>query len=792
MRALTRKLLRTIWSTKGQFLAVSVVVMLGITVYLAMSTSYHNMRHTQQVFYRENNFADYFFHVVRAPEQVLGRIEAVPGVVKATGRIQMDAPIIKAGHQRATARLVSYPLPMDREVNRLQLLDGRLFDRHPRGGGIEVLVDPSYLAANQLRFNEAVTIVVEGRLVPLTIVGTAVSPEFTYPVKDAATMVPDPETFGIVMLPHYQAQQILGLPGQINQVVLQLAPGADEEQVAAQVESLLEPYGNLAGYPREQQLSHLFLEAELDSLRTLAIFIPAVFLGVSAGIMFLLLGRMVRAQRLQIGIMKALGYNTRQIITHYTGYALLVGLLGAVLGTLCGLWLASIFAQVYADFFSLPEIIAKIHSTSIATGFLLSLGVAAAAGLIAARGISGFSPAAAMGPEPPKSGGKILIEHWSWLWARLDSTWKLGLRAVSRNRGRFAITVVGVVFAVGMLVMALAMDDLVDYLMQRHFHLEQRHDYRVHFTTPLRESALLELARVDGVLKTEPLLQVPVEIAFAGRTEDELLVGLPPGATMRKLFDPAGRPMPVPEAGLLVNERTAAKLGVQVGDQVTVKTLLGQGPTHYTAFTIAGINRQPVGGGAHLSLAQANWALRESGLVSGAMLQVDPGRTQLVETQIGEMTGVAVIASREQEVAAINEVLGMMVYSVSAMIGFAVALGFAVVYNTGVISFAERQKELATLRVVGFTSREVSGLLLKETILQSVLGVLLGLPCGYLLILGILATAEGDLFTMPVIIQPETYFLAALGGIGFILAAHRFAAKGIRQLDLVGVLKSRD
>jgi putative ABC transport system permease protein len=116
------------------------------------------------------------------------------------------------------------------------------------------------------------------------------------------------------------------------------------------------------------------------------------------------------------------------------------------------------------------------------------------------------------------------------------------------------------------------------------------------------------------------------------------------------------------------------------------------------------------------------------------------------------------------------------------------------VYNTAVVSFSERRRELASLRVVGFTSGEVSGLLLKETVLQSAVGVVLGLPFGYLLARGIIAAQaqSTDLYTLPVVISLQTYLFAALGGILFILVAHRFAARGVARLDLVEVLKNRD
>jgi putative ABC transport system permease protein len=792
MSVLTRKLWRTIGSTRGQFLAVAAVIAVGITVYIGMSTAYYNLNRSQAVFYEENNFADYYFQVVRAPQQVTRQVEAVPGVVKATGRIQKDVPILKEDHQRATARLISYPLPMDNEVNRLHVETGRLFEKYPQGGGIEVLVDPQYFDANLLSFNDKISIVAEGKQVFLTVTGTATSPETIITMKDAGTMMPDPNTFGVVMMPHNQADQILGLNGQINQVVITCAPGADEKVVAKQVKDILEPYGNLASYPRKDQLSHAILQVEIDQLRTTARFMPAIFLGIAAAIQFVMLGRMIKAQRLQIGVMKAIGYTSGQIMLHYTGYALAVALVGALLGALFGLGLASVMSSAYAYFFNLPETISGVNLTAISYGIFLSVVISFIAGLSAARGVVNVKPAESMRPEPPRGTGRIFLEKWVWLWQRLDPAWKMSLRTINRKRGRFGVTLLGVVFAVGLLVMSLFMNDAIDYMIKKHFYEEQHYDLLIRFSGPVKGYELDNITRLEGVVKTEPLFEIPVKIYLNGRSEDDLLLGVPPGMTLKKLVGSDEKPVALPEDGVLINERTAKRLGLRPGDRVEVETLLGLGPARWTSLTVAGVNRQLVGSGSYISLDLANRVMQESGVVSGAMLKVDPGKAGRVEQVLSDMTGVSSISSQRKELDNLNKNMGSMVYSISIMIAFAALLGFAIVYNASVISFAERRRELATLRVVGFTNSEVSSLLLKENLLQSLLGVALGLPFGRFLSECYIKGVSTDLYTIPIVIYPQTYLFSALGGVLFIMAAHFLAARGIQRTDLIEVLKNSD
>jgi putative ABC transport system permease protein len=792
MSVLSRKLCRTIINTRGQFLAVVAVVMVGICVYISMSTAYYNMSRSQEIFYEATNFADYYFQVVRAPGQIVKQIESIPGVTRVTGRIQKDVPLLKEGQQRATARLISYPLPMDNEVNRLDLQQGRLFEKYPQSGGIEILADPQFVKANNLSYGSMADIVAEGKKVPLTLVGSAISPEFIINMKDAATLMPDPKTFGIIMLPQNQAEQILNLSEQINQVVLNLAPGADEKSVVEKVKAVLEPYGNLASYPRKNQLSHTVLQGELNNLQALARFMPAIFLGVAAAIQFIMLGRMLKAQRLQIGVMKALGYGSGQIMLHYTCYSLAVAFAGALLGTLTGVLLASVLSQVYTQYFNLPETIGSLNLKAILYGFILSLGVSLLAGLSAARAVISINPAESMRPEPPKGKGKIFLEDWAWLWNRLGATWKMSIRSLGRKWGRFAITLLGVVFAVALLVLSLFSNDSVNYLINKHFYQEQHYDLLVRFGTPVKEAELLNLSRLEGVIKTEAIFEIPVKLHFKGRSEDDSLQGLPAGLTLKELTDDTGKPLHLPEEGILISRRAADKLGAETGDVVEAETLLSLGPSHQVGLKVMGANRQLVGSSSYISIEQANLILRERGLVTGAMLKVDPGRITLLEEELNEMTNVSSISSLRKELNNLNQNLDSMIYSMSVMVAFAVLLGFALVYNSSVISFAERKRELASLRVIGFTSGEVSGLLLKETLLQSILGVILGLPFGRLMTGWYIKAVSTDLFTLPVIVSPQTYFFSAMGGIFFIALAHLFAVRGIKKLDLSEVLKNRD
>lgn len=794
MSALTRKLLRTIKSTRGQFVALVAIVMLGVIVYISMSTAFFNLSRSQQVFYQENDFADYFFHVVKAPEVIVKQIEAVPGVVKATGRIQEDVPVVKENDERATARLTSYPLPMDKELNRLHLLSGRLFSSEEG-----VLVDPKYAEANGIEPGDSIEIVAEGKKVSLTVVGTATSPEFIYPLKDASNPYPDPKSFGIIMISHEEAKQVLNMPGQINQVVIKLAPGADAKEVERKVEKILEPYGSLISYPRKDQLSHAAVQAEIDGLELASRYMPMIFFVIAAGVQVILLGRLIKSQWLQIATMKAIGYENRQIMLHYTGYALSVTTAGAVLGIGIGIVLASAISDIYAMFFNLPKTIGGVNGKAVAISLVLSTLTGLISGISASWRIITLSPAQGMRPEPPKGGSKIIIEGWKWLWQRLHSSWKMSLRSIFRNRTRFAITVLGVASAAAILLLALFFNDAVDYMMGRYFSGENSYDYLVNFTQPVKADEISSWSRWEGVQRVEPMLQVPVKFyapgagGEEGKSEDNVITGLSRTSQLKRVFNEKEEVIPIPEEGILINERTAMKLDLKVGDKVKVETKMSIGPSREACVKVVGINQQlMMVGGAFASLDTASEILNEGQIITGAMLKVDPLAGDEVEKRLNDMTGVASVVSKEKEKDNIMQLMDSMIYFIGIMVLFALVLGLAIVYNSSVMSFNERKRELASLRIIGLMRNEVSGILFKEILLQSLVGIAVGLPAGRVLGEMYIAAVSTDLYTMPVVIYPQTYLLSAVIAVSFVVIGHFFTVNRVKKLELVEVMKNQD
>lgn len=789
---LWRKLFRTIVSTKGQFFAVLSVIAVGITLYVAMAAVSENLIHSKALFYAETSFADHFFHVVNAPEGIVERIKAVKGVLAATVRTQKDVPVLWEGKKRANLRLTGYPMPDSGELNRVKVIGGRMFDKYPKLGAVEVLINRQFAEAHKLKPGMDLDVAAEGKRKVLTIVGIAASPEFVYAVRDAAGLLEDPSTFGAAIMPENQIQELLGRKGSVNQVLIRFAPGVQKEKIVEEIKEILQPYGLLAEYPQKDQLSEAILRGELTQLRAFSRFLPTIFLSIALLMQFIFVGRLVKNQRGQIGLLKALGYSDMSLLFLYGSYAFLATTIGAFVGIVLGYGLASLLIRLYAIFFNLPRLEETLRLGTAGAVAFLSITAGTVAGLAAAWGITSIRPAESMRPTFPKTTKRSFLEMLPVLWEHLRFQWRMSFRSLSRSRFRAAVTAMGVVFSIALLVVSLFSKDSMDDLMWRHFSYDRQYDYLVRITTPVREREILNISRIDGVLKAEPFLELPVRIRLGTKTREDVLFAMKPSSSLVRITSREGKDLSLPEEGVLLDWFTAQRLSAKVGDELEVQSMLDLGPPRYGSLRIVGIAKRAIGSASAVSLKEANRLLNEQNVVSGAMLKIDPGLSDNVESQLERMVNISSVLNQEDERAYFEKTLGYMYYSIGILVLFSSILGIAIICNSSVIALSERKRTLAALKALGMTNREVAVYLWGENAFLLFWGVILGLPLGKVLSELYAVAVSTDLFSFNVIIYKSTYLLAACGGIIFGAFAWFLALKGVKELKMIEILKAND
>ncbi len=787
MRALDRKLLRELWEMKAQALAIALVIGAGIALYVAYLSNFHSLDLTLDTYYERQRFADVFASMKRAPQRLADRIAEIPGVAQVHTQVVMDVNVdVEGMTEPAVGRLVSIP-EVDRDhLNDLYLRRGRYLEP---GRSDEILISEGFADAHGFMPGDTVAAIVNGTRRRLEIVGVALSPEYVYTIRPG-DLFPDDTRFGIFWMERRALASAFDMEGGFNTVALKLVPGASKPEVIARLDVLLEPYGGLGAIPRELQLSHWTMSNELAQLSSMGVIIPAIFLSVAAFLLNVVMARVISVQREQIAALKALGYSNRNIGVHYVKLGMAIAFLGALLGVAGGLWLGNALAHLYATFFRFPILYYELPPQVLVNAFAISLGAAVLGVLSTVRKAVRLPPAEAMRPEPPANYKRTLLERLG-LAALLSPPARMVLRNLERRPLRAALSVLGVGFACALLVVGLFFVDSMDVLLDLQFNVVQREDVTITFYEPTSPRARHELARLPGVLQLEPLRIVPARLRHGYRSRQLALTGIPQGAELQRIVGADFRSRQLPVAGLVLSEQLAQVLRLQPGELVTVEVLEGRRPVY--ELPVTAVVDDFMGLSAYMELGSLHRLLREDALLSGARMRVDETLELDLYQRLKETPGVAGVGLKRAALNNFQETLGQnMNTMIFFNILFAGIIAFGVVYNAARISLSERSRELASLRVLGFTRAEISGILLGE------LGVvtLLALPVGLLIGTGLSVLAvealATELYRFPIVLRADSLLQAA----GVVAVAALLSGLAVRRrldrLDLVEVLKTRE
>ena len=784
-RALFRKLLRDLWNTRSQGLAISLVIAAGVAMFVAYFSAFDSLRLAQQTYYDRFRFANVFVTLKRGPLGVVDDLAAIPGVASVEPRVVMDVALdIQGRREPATGRLISIPDRDQPSLNEPFLRRGR----RPEGSE-EVLVSEGFALAHGFRPGDSVAATINGRRRNLRIVGVALSPEYVYIIRPG-DIVPDDSRFGIFWMERRSLAAAFNMEGAFNDASFALMRGVSEPEVITAVDQVLARYGSLGAIPRARQLSNWFIENELMQLQTMGFIIPAIFLGVSAFLLNIVLTRLLAVQREQIAALKALGYTNREIASHYVSWAVAIALAGTVLGLVGGVWLGSSMMKLYNDFFRFPTLRYVLAPSLIAEGALVSLSAGALGAIGAVMRAVRLPPAEAMRPEPPARHATTWLDRALPRRLALPAV-KMILRNLQRQPIRAGLSALGVAFAVAILVVGMFSLDAIEVLLDVHFNVAQRQDYTVAFVEPRSSRAIHELAHLPGVLAVEPIRMVPARLRAGHRTRQEIITGLGQEARLQRVMDRSLTPVPLPGDGLVLSAKLAQVLEVEAGDNLQVELLEGARTTR--TLHVAALVDEYMGTSVYMEISALQRLMREGPTVSGAVLLVDKGDPDALYRRIKATPAVAGVGSKR---AAIDNFRDTIAQNLNVMIFFNVlfsgVIAFGVVYNAARISLSERSRELASLRVLGFTRAEISLILLGELGGILLVAVPAGMLLGYALAALVVMAFDTELFRLPLVVSARTFAFAAATTIAAALISGLVVRRQLDRLDLVAVLKTRE
>ena len=787
MRALDKKLVRDFRRLWAQALAIALVLACGVAILLTTYGMYGALDDTRTAYYERNRLADVWADANRAPRALMEDILAIDGVRAADARVSQFVVLDVPGRvETVIGHLLSLSDNLETRLNLPLLRQGRLPDPTRTG---EVAINAPFAKANDLQPGDTFLANLNGQKRELTVTGTVLSPEFIYTIGPGA-LLPDNHSFGILWIPERAAAAAFDMEGAFNNLSLRLDPLASEDKVIKQLDHLLDPYGGTGAYGRDMQQSNAFIDSEIEQLRASAAILPPIFYGISAFLVAMVISRIIALERTEIGLLKAVGYSDWEVCFHYLLLSGLIAVLGVLMGWTLGSWLSQVLARFYANFFDFPYLIYRVsYDTYVISGILalLAAGIGAARSALSAARIA---PAEAMSPPAPPRFKRSLVDR-AMTAMRLSQPVMMILRSLMRWPGRSALSVLGLSLAAAVLIASSFFLSSLDVIMDTTFGQSNRQDASIMFTPEVPETALAAVANLPGVLAAEGQQFQPA-ILRNGHVEKSVAIDARrPGTDLSRIIDRAGRVVTAPPDGIMLSQRLAETLAVRPGDVIEAEFKGGRNETHF--LRVSGVVTQYIGLGAYMDQVTLNRLLRQAPRITGANMLVDSAELPALHhalKQTPELSGLTLLGDMRQSFTdTVNASIAVMT---TIYVVIAVLITFGVTYNGARIQLSERARELASLRILGFTRGEVSFILVGETMILAVLAQ----PLGWLLGAGISAllaeASSNDLFTLPLVLEPSGYARASLIVLAAALGSSLVVRRRLDHLDLVQVMKTRE
>ncbi len=758
---LWRKLRRDLFERKGSMLSLLMIVVVGVGCFVALGSVWCDLDGARARYYAAQRLADFSIDLKRMPVSEVMNALASPNVRSLTHRVRVPALLdLENVEEPISGTAISLPTEPTPVLNDVLLRSGRRFSS-PRAR--EAILNESFARANGLRPGDRLKVLLADQQHDVLIVGTAMSPEFVYLLPPGGAIAPDPARFGVLYMPTEFLQEAADQNGACNEVLGLVHDDSDTavDNTLAMLSRRFDSYGVINTTPRRQQPSFRFLADELQGLKVTSELIPGLFLAVAALILNVILGRIITQQRVVIGTLKAIGYGRGTIMRHYAGYGLFVGAIGGLAGLGLGYWMQGGMINIYHEFFALPDLRRHFYPNINFTAMGLCLVFALGGTMLAVKKAVALEPAEAMHPPPPEKGGRVLPERLPFLWKILSFRWKMILRAVFRNPFRSSVSIFASAISTGLVLATLSLNDAMNYMMEFEFIHVSHQDITIQLRQPVDREVVTEINHQPSVMRAEPQLILTCDLSNGAWSRRTAVIAQNHGTTLYTPLDNENNRVSIPSQGLVLSRELANILHVHPGDTIRLRPLSGErrevtAPVISIVETFLGLN-------AYANLDYLNRLTGEQATVNVLLSQLYPGA--LWDDFLTKVKTYRPVVGMNERLRGFEQLQGSFGETnrtmISIVILFAGLIAFGSVFNAALVSLSERQREVGTLRVLGYEPIQVTRLFAGESFLLNGVGMLFGLGIGIGLAHLFASGYSSELFRFPVRILPSQFLITS-------------------------------
>ncbi len=788
MKKLNRKLIKDFYASRGLFLAVAVVIFLGVMLFGASYLGYRNLKTSYDYSYETLSFADFTASVIEAPPETVGKLESsIQGIEAVTGRINTDLLLTIPGEdvKRIIVRALSLPPDSRPKVNDVKMEEGNYFN-HDQGNVL--LVEKSFAEHHEIHPEDTLSLKVNNENISFTVAGVVTSPEYIWPAKSRQEILSSFETFGVVFIPEDVMYSLTGETN-LNEFCFLIEDGADRQIIIDEVEAYFSNNWK-STVTKEDQPSNMALTMDLEGFGEMAEIFPMLFLVVGALATYILLTRIVQNQRPQIGLMRAVGYSRRKILLHYLSFALIIGIIGSVLGITAGYFLSELITNFYVGILGLPY--TEIHMgwmewLAIEEGVMIGVIPCLIAGIIPALAASRLNPSEAMRTPPPTAGRRLLIERAFPFLSKMSSLWKIPIRNMFRNRRRSVYTLIGVAFGITLCLVSLAFIDSTEALFSLQYDKIQISDADIDFSQPVPVSQADDILAWEGVNRVEPTLQLPTMMISDGTSYSTMAVGLPPDSELYGLYNTNGDRVYVEEGKIQLSAPLKKTLDIDIGDIITLQ----MPPLPQQQLEIAGFVQQPMSSFGFISLSDAQSFIGGQNVITGIMLNADEDHLNDIRKQVNELPSGASITITSEAGEKMMEMMDLMYGMMWILFGFGAILALAIVFTTVMVSILERRREIAAMRTLGESQGRIAAMITIENLVLGIVGIIPGIPLAYLVASFMMRLYQSDMMDFSLIIFPKTYVFVVITVILIMLISQIPGIRNVNRMELAKVIKEQ-